>query len=126
MLELASLTSSFGSSCTFKDHPYRTSEKGLDGNYELELKFPSWEIKKNQSGKKYFDFRAAIFLIKLNEKGHKLSQAQLKILQLQLWLEPARLKLITSNNHLFPGDECVRRFHGKNENLSIGDAPDHL
>ena len=31
-----------------------------------------------------------------SEKGHKLSWAELKILQLELWLEPARLGLITT------------------------------
>jgi hypothetical protein len=31
-----------------------------------------------------------------SEKGHKLSRAKLKILQLELWLEPARLGLITT------------------------------
>ena len=30
------------------------------------------------------------------EKGHELSRAELKIFQLKLWLEPARLGLITT------------------------------
>ena len=32
-----------------------------------------------------------------SQKGHKPSRAELKILQLELWLEPARLGLITIN-----------------------------
>ena len=32
----------------------------------------------------------------LREKGHEPSRAELKILQLELWLEPAQLGLITS------------------------------
>ena len=35
-----------------------------------------------------------IFDFELNEKGHEPSRAKPKILQLELWLEPARLELI--------------------------------
>ena len=36
-------------------------------------------------------------IFELNRKGHKPRRAKLKILQLELWLEPARLGLITTN-----------------------------
>jgi hypothetical protein len=36
----------------------------------------------------------------LKEKGHEPSQAKLKIPQLELWLEPARLGLITNKQAL--------------------------
>ena len=48
------------------------------------------EYKKNT----YFWIFELIFYIRA---GHKRSRAELKIVQLELWLEPARLGLITNN-----------------------------
>ena len=57
--------------------------------------------KKNMSGQKcqFSDFRADFFFRADGEKATsraKPSRAELKILQLELWLEPARLGLITN------------------------------
>ena len=43
-----------------------------------------------------YDFRAGFFFVELKGKSHEPSRAELKIIQLELWLEPARLGLITS------------------------------
>ena len=43
-----------------------------------------------------FGFSSWFFISELDKKGHEPSRAELKILQLELWLEPARLGLITS------------------------------
>jgi hypothetical protein len=55
--------------------------------------------------KKKFEKKFSSFLAnfdsELNEKGHEPSRAELKILQLELWLEPARLGLITSSYSWF-------------------------
>ena len=53
--------------------------------------------KKNMSGQKcqFSDFRAEFFFRADGEKAT--SRAELKIHQLELWLEPARLGLITKN-----------------------------
>ena len=42
-------------------------------------------------------FEPTFLISELKGKGHEPSRAKLKILQLELWLEPARLGLITSN-----------------------------
>ena len=55
------------------------------------------EIRKEMSGKKKA-FRAGNINSELKEKGHELSRAELKIPQLELWLEPAWLRLITNKN----------------------------
>ena len=47
----------------------------------------------------FSDFRAEKNKSELNQKGHKPSRAELKILQLELWLEPARLGLITNRKY---------------------------
>ena len=44
---------------------------------------------------KFSDFRVEKNKSELKQKGHEPSRAELKILQLELWLEPARLGLIT-------------------------------
>ena len=43
----------------------------------------------------FFMSELTFFISELNKKGHEPSRAELKILQLELWLEPARLGLIT-------------------------------
>ena len=40
-------------------------------------------------------------ILSWREKGHEPSRAELKILQLEFWLKPARLGLITNIQHLF-------------------------
>ena len=44
-------------------------------------------------------FEPTFLISELTGKGHELSRAKLKILQLELWLEPARLGLITTKQH---------------------------
>jgi hypothetical protein len=55
------------------------------------------------SGKKKA-FRAEKINSELKEKGHEPSRAELKIPQLELWLEPARLGLITNGYLRFKGN----------------------
>ena len=45
------------------------------------------------------------------EKGHEPSQAELKILQLELWLEPARLGLITQTKPTQTSSDFIKRAH---------------
>ena len=49
----------------------------------------------------FFIFEPRFLINELREKGHEPSRAELKNLQLELWLEPARLGLITTNYGLF-------------------------
>ena len=60
--------------------------------------------KRNEWQKKAF--RAEKINSELKEKGHEPSRAELKISQLELWLEPARLGLITtSRQKKFPSQQ---------------------
>ena len=55
-----------------------------------------WKSKENKEKNTIFQFSSWNFFSELKEKGHEPSRAKLKILQLELWLKPARLGLITS------------------------------
>ena len=61
----------------------------------LQLKIEFWLIFGRFSARFW-----PIFASELSEKGHEPSLAELKILQLEPWLEPARLGLITNTSYL--------------------------
>ena len=62
----------------------------------------SAEFSKNAKGirKKSEWEKCHFFIFQLKGKGHEPSRAKLKILQLELWLQPARLELITTTECL--------------------------
>ena len=68
--------------------------KGVLGSRKLWFSYINENKKKSNSK---FQLVFGQFLISSwGEKGHEPSQAELKKLQLELWLEPARLGLITT------------------------------
>jgi hypothetical protein len=55
-----------------------------------------WKKEKKNPSVKNCLFLSQFLIFELRGKGHKPSRAELKILQLELWLSPAQLGLITS------------------------------
>ena len=71
-------------------------KKGDLGSWKLWFKYKNEKINKKNLKRIKISARFGRFSISSwRQKGHEPSQAELKILQLELWLEPARLGLIT-------------------------------